>query len=85
MQILRYTIILQPEPEGGFTVSVPALPGCVTYGKNLKEAKRMAIDAIEAYLISVKRHKEPVPSERDSFITSVEFKHSAKGRTPAYA
>jgi len=34
----RYNVILRPEPEGGFTVVVPSLPGCVTYGRNLKEA-----------------------------------------------
>lgn len=85
MQILRYTIVLQPEPEGGFTVTVPALPGCITYGRDLREAKRMAVDAIGAYLASARKHKEPVPSERDSFITSVELKQPARVRIPAYA
>jgi len=39
-KIFRYNIIFRSEPEGGFTVLVPSLPGCVTYGKNLKEAKK---------------------------------------------
>ena len=85
MQILRYTIVLQPEPGGGFTVTVPALPGCITYGRNLKEAKRMALDAIGAYLASAKKHHEPVSSERESLITSVELKTTAKVRAPVYA
>ena len=38
------------EPEGGFTVTVPALPGCITYGKNLNEAIEMAKEAIELYI-----------------------------------
>lgn len=67
---LTYTILLQPEPEGGFTVIVPALPGCVTYGKTLSKAKEMAQDAIEAYLFSMKKHGEPIP-DADSFMTSV--------------
>jgi len=40
MSKLHYNIIFQAEPEGGFAVLVPALPGCVTYGKNLTEAKK---------------------------------------------
>ncbi len=44
MPAKTYTIILQPEPEGGFTVTVPSLPGCVTYGQTIEEAKTMAED-----------------------------------------
>ena len=81
----RYNIILNPEPEGGFTVTVPSLPGCVTYGKNLKEAQEMASDAIRAYIASLKKHKEDVPSDNDSFISSVDFAHNAEKKTRAYA
>jgi antitoxin HicB len=42
----HFNIVLRPEPEGGFTVIVPALPGCVTHGRTLTEAKKMAKDAI---------------------------------------
>ena len=49
---LHYNLIFKPEPEGGFTVIVPTLTGCVTYGKNLKEAKDMAQDAILAIFIA---------------------------------
>ena len=61
MKILHYNLIFKPEAEGGFTVIVPSLPGCVTYGKNLEEAKEMARDAIEGYLYSLKKHKEAIP------------------------
>jgi predicted RNase H-like HicB family nuclease len=45
----EYTIILDPdEEEGGYTVTVPALPGCVTQGDTLEEAIAMARDAIQA-------------------------------------
>jgi len=57
MKKLSHNIIFRPEPEGGFTVIVPSLPGCITYGKNLQEAKKMAIDAIKGYIISLKKHK----------------------------
>ncbi|MDP3917973.1 MAG: type II toxin-antitoxin system HicB family antitoxin [Candidatus Woesebacteria bacterium] len=58
MKKVTYNLIFKPEPEGGFTAIVPSLPGCVTYGKNLTEAKEMAMDAINAYLASLKKHEE---------------------------
>lgn len=70
-RILKYTVIYTAEPEGGFTVTVPQLPGCVTYGKDLNEAKKMAKDAIRLYLQSLKKHHEPIPQEENSFIGSV--------------
>jgi predicted RNase H-like HicB family nuclease len=56
----HFNIVLRPEPEGGFTVIVPALPGCVTYGRTLAEAKKMAKDAISGYVASLRKHNEPV-------------------------
>lgn len=73
MKTLHYNLIFRPEPEGGFTVTVPALPGCITYGKDLKEAKLMARDAIEAYVASLIKEKEPIPSDENSFISSIDL------------
>jgi antitoxin HicB len=47
---LTYTVFLLPEPEGGFTVQVPALPEVVTHGIDEADAMRMAREAIEAVL-----------------------------------
>ena len=52
----RFTVVLRPEPEGGFTAMVPALPGCVTYGRTLAEAKAMAKDAMSGYIESLRKH-----------------------------
>ena len=71
---IHYNTIFKIEPEGGFTVIVPSLPGCVTYGKNLEEAKEMAIDAIEGYLESLKKHGELIPSDEADFLTHLEIK-----------
>jgi len=49
MKTLNYNIILKPEKDGGYTVIVPSLHGCVTYGKDLNQAKTMAEDAIKVY------------------------------------
>lgn len=72
-KLLKYTVIYTSEPEGGFTVTVPSLPGCVTYGKDLKEAEKMAEDAIKLYLESLKAHKESIPSDSKSFIGSIDL------------
>ncbi len=60
---IRYNIIFKPEPEGGFTAVVPSLPGCISYGKNLTEAKKMAIDAIKGYITSLKKHGDIIPTD----------------------
>ncbi len=73
MQKLQYHIIFRPEPECGFTVVVPALPGCITYGRTISEAKRMASDAIRGYIASLRKHGERIPSDNDSFIAAIDF------------
>lgn len=64
-EILQYTAIFEPAIEGGFTVTVPALPGCITEGDTFEEALKMAKDAIEAYIFSLNKHNEPIPIEED--------------------
>ena len=71
---LRYNIIFRPEPEGGFTVIVPSLPGCVTYGRNLNEAKKMAVDAIRGYIAPLRKHKEIIPTDQENYFSSIEIK-----------
>ena len=62
--MLKYTVILVPdEEEGGYSVEVPALPGCYTQGESRDEAISMAKEAIELYLESCKAHSEPIPEE----------------------
>ena len=63
MQKLTYRILLRKEPEGGYTVLVPVLPGCITYGKTIEEAIKMAKEAIELYLESMIGNGEDIPTE----------------------
>ena len=59
-----YTIILEPDiEEGGFTVTVPALPGCVTQGETVEQCIERAREAIEGYIESLIADGEPVPEE----------------------
>ena len=65
MKILNYKILLKKEPEGGFTVFVPSLPGCITYGDTLDEAIEKAKEAIDVYIESLKAHGEEIPTEEN--------------------
>ncbi|MGB8217518.1 MAG: type II toxin-antitoxin system HicB family antitoxin [Candidatus Methanoperedens sp.] len=64
MKVLNYRILLRKEPEGGYMVTVPSLPGCITYGKTIDEAIEMAKEAIELYIESLKEHGEEIPTEK---------------------
>jgi antitoxin HicB len=65
-KIYSYQINLIPEPEGGYTVLVPLLPGCVSYGTTIKEATANAREAIELHLQNLAAHKEAIPEENKS-------------------
>jgi predicted RNase H-like HicB family nuclease len=56
-----YAVVLQPEPEGGFTVRVPALPEIVSYGESEEEALAMAKEAIELVLEDMAARGEEIP------------------------
>lgn len=58
-----YKIHLHKEPEGGYTVIVPVLPGCITYGENVDEAILMAREAIELYIEELKDRGEEIPDD----------------------
>ncbi len=71
MRQYKYTVIFEPAKEGGYVVTVPALPGLVTEGDTLEEAKEMAKDAIRCHLSSLQQRNLPIPEdihEKRSFI-----------------
>jgi len=61
-----YQINLIPEEEGGYTVVVPLLPGCVSYGATIEEATANAREAIELHLENLTAHNEPIPKDNES-------------------
>lgn len=66
MKQLTYRVLLNKEPEGGYTVTVPTLPGCITYGETVDKAIAMAKEAIELYIESLVAHGEPIPDESNT-------------------
>ena len=60
---------------------VPVLPGCVTYGRTLSEAKSMAKDAISAYIESLNKHNEPIPTDDESLDASLDLEYAETSRS----
>lgn len=63
---MKFRVVLEPDFEsGGFAVSCPSLPGCHSQGDNRDEALANIQEAIRAYLGSLKKHDQPIPSEAE--------------------
>ncbi len=62
-EVLNYMVHLRPEPEGGFTVLVPALPPVVTYGETYEEAMANAREAIELILAVYRDEGIDIPND----------------------
>lgn len=71
MKSYNFTVILQPLPEGGFTVLVPAIPEICTFGEDVVEARRMAEDAIRCFLESALKTGEPIPQDVEPALEQV--------------
>lgn len=63
MKVHRFTVNLTAAEEGGYTVTVPALPGCVSEGDTYEEALENIKEAIQAYIESLQKDGRPVPEE----------------------
>jgi len=62
--VAKYTIILEPNyPEEGYTVRVPALPGCITHGRTREEARERASEAIKGFIEGLQKVGDPIPEE----------------------
>src|SRR5438552_1261567 len=78
----HYTVVLTPEPAaGGYSVSVPALPGCFSQGETLDEALTNIREAIGLHLWSMLQDAEPIPPDVTPIVTSVEAE-PLEGRPP---
>ena len=82
MKKLFYPALFHKAEEGGFWVSFPDLPECLTQGDDMAQAYEMAVDALGLALICREREQQPLPSssdpttitpEVDSFLVVIEF------------
>ncbi len=58
---MKYRIIIAEDEEGMFIAECPSLPGCISQGKTRDEALTNITDAVKGYLLSLKKHDEPIP------------------------
>jgi antitoxin HicB len=59
----RYSVIYEPQHEGGYQVVFPAIPEIVTHGDTLDEARKMAADALRCHLEGLAKDGEAFPVE----------------------
>lgn len=69
---MGYTVILEQEPDGGYVVHVPALPGCVSQGDTRAEALENIREAIELYIEDCRDAGDPIPHEAGKEFIEVE-------------
>jgi len=63
---LTYKILLNKEPEGQYTATVPALPGCITFGDSVEHTIQMAQEAIEIYIEELQERGEDIPDDSNT-------------------
>lgn len=61
---MTYTVVLMREDDGRYSVTVPALKGCHTWGRNLAHALQMAEEVIEGYLHVLRDQGKPIPPDK---------------------
>lgn len=69
-KVLKYTAIFEPAEEGGYVVTVPALPGCISEGDTFEEAVMMIKDAMKGYLAVTKKEGLEIPKETEDVVVT---------------
>ena len=60
-----YMVVFEPGENAGFVALVPALPGCVSHGKTIEQARKMIAYAIQGYLDVLRKHGQPIPASEE--------------------
>ncbi len=71
-QVIKSGVVFefQPEPEGGYTVTVPSLPGCISYGETFERAMDMIKDAASGWLVVAKEEGIPIPDQFEDLVVA---------------
>ena len=73
-KVYQFTAIFEKNKDGGYTVTVPSLPGCISEGDTFDEALKNIKEAITLYLEVMKKDKEKIKEEEEIIITPVKVK-----------
>lgn len=60
-KVLEYDVIFEEQPNGGYTVTVPSLPGCISEGDTFEQSKENITDAIKLFLEDLNTDGEEIP------------------------
>jgi antitoxin HicB len=71
MKVYNYTVVMTPDEAGGYVVTCPSLPGLVTEGDTLEQARAMAADAILCYLEGLEKAGLPAPPDKHALTEPV--------------
>lgn len=70
-KIYQYTAVFEPDKKsGGFTVTIPSLPGCISEGDTFEQAAANIKEAAELYLEVVKQEKTVIPQEEAGVVVA---------------
>jgi predicted RNase H-like HicB family nuclease len=73
-KIYQFTAIFEKNEDGGYTVTVPSLPGCISEGDTFDEALKNIKEAITLYLDVMKKDKEKIKEEEEIIFAPVKVK-----------
>jgi antitoxin HicB len=70
-KVMDFKVVLEPDPDGGYVVCCPTLPGCYSQGDTLDEALENIREAIELCLEDMQAQSEPLPDPSRTLVGSV--------------
>lgn len=74
--VLTYDVVFEEQPDGGYTIIVPSLPGCISEGDTFEEAKKNIADAIQLYLEDLAADGEEIPNgDSNSFVGQISVRN----------
>jgi len=73
-KIYQFTAVFEKNEDGGYTVTVPSLPGCISEGDTFDEALKNIKEAITLYLEVMKKDKEKIKEEEEIIFAPVKVK-----------
>jgi len=62
---MQLTAVFEPQKEGGYTAFIPALPGCISEGETLREAKENILNALRGYLLVANKHSLKIARKKN--------------------
>ena len=68
---MKLTAVLEPQPEGGYTAYIPALPGCVSEGETVAKAKKNILDALRGYLLVANKRSLSIAKSKEAKVLAL--------------